>query len=108
LEHLSDEEPIEFLKKCKDALRKPSRSRRCPPHHTSTSTSSVSSFDSTNQVIDSPNTKEQKQEEDNESVVPSFERDGGLIIIKENIYVCQSDPDGDMSLFDKEDFSLTR
>ncbi|POW17995.1 hypothetical protein PSTT_00188 [Puccinia striiformis] len=97
LGHLSDEELIEFLKKCKDALRKPSRSRRCPPHHTSTSTStsSVSSFDSTNQVIDSPNNNEEVQEEDDGLVGPSFERDGGLIIIKENIYVCQSDPDGD-------------
>ncbi|KAI7951558.1 hypothetical protein MJO28_007242 [Puccinia striiformis f. sp. tritici] len=108
LGHLSDEELIEFLKKCKDALRKPSRTRRCPPHHTSTSTSSVSSFDSTNQVIDSPNNDEEVQEEDDELVGPSFERDGGLIIIKENIYVCQSDPDGDTFSFDKEDSSLTR
>ncbi|WAQ86674.1 hypothetical protein PtA15_7A402 [Puccinia triticina] len=77
LGHLSDEELVEFLKKCKDSLR-PAAS----PHST----------DQSDRALEPP----------------TFEKDGGLIIIKENIYISKTDPDGDNFLFDKQDSSLTR
>jgi len=84
LGHLTDEELVEFLQKCKGALRPPSRS--------------LSGNDSALNQEDG----------DGALLQPTFERDGGLIIIKENIYVSPSDPDGDNVLFDEEDSSVTR
>ncbi|KNZ58495.1 uncharacterized protein VP01_191g9 [Puccinia sorghi] len=84
LGHLTDEELVQFLQKCKAALRPPSRS--------------PSGNDS---VLN-------QKDGDGALLQPTFERDGGLIIIKENIYVSPSDPDGDNVLFDEEDSSVTR
>jgi hypothetical protein len=106
LGHLSDEELVDFLKKCKESLRP---AGRCLQASSSTS----SDLDPLELDDDPPNLQARADENnyaDEDSVLapPTFERDGGLIIIKENIFVSQSDPDGDNFLFDKEDSSLTR
>ncbi|KAA1067116.1 hypothetical protein PGT21_014313 [Puccinia graminis f. sp. tritici] len=109
LGHLSDEELVDFLKKCKESLRPAGRCLQ-----TSSSTSSDSDPPELDDDDDDSRNLQARADEKNHdeevSVLapPTFERDGGLIIIKENIFVSQSDPDGDNFLFDKEDSSLTR
>lgn len=82
LGHLTDEELIDFLKKSKLALRSPDSMKG----------------DDRDESIEGQNGDERVR----------FDRNGGLIIVKENIYVDPSDPDGDNFLFDPEDSSVTR
>ncbi|KAA1077676.1 hypothetical protein PGT21_015787 [Puccinia graminis f. sp. tritici] len=107
LGHLSDEELVDFLKKCKESLRP---AGRCLQASSSTSSDSdppkLDDDDSGNLQARADGNKH--DEDLSVLAPPTFERDGGLIIIKENIFVSQSDPDGDNFLFDKEDSSLTR
>jgi hypothetical protein len=101
LGHLSDDELVDFLRTCREALRS-AAADSCFTAGASPAILNSSSSSSHRR------SEEQNQQQEKEEDVPTFERDGGLIIVKENIYVSPSDPDGDNFIFDQVDSSVTR
>ncbi|PLW14451.1 hypothetical protein PCANC_15969 [Puccinia coronata f. sp. avenae] len=101
LGHLSDDELVDFLRTCREALR-PAAANSCFTAGAGPAIINSSSSSSHRR------SEEQHQQQEKEEDVPTFERDGGLIIVKENIYVSPSDPDGDNFIFDQVDSSVTR